>query len=62
MAESDPQQVGAPISRVLEDAHRRQDLEDAYEDLLLAVLAGEEDWRLDDRIAYALRREQRRAA
>jgi hypothetical protein len=62
MADSDPLQAGAPVPWEPEAAQRRQDLEDAYEDLLLAVLAGEEEWRLDDRIAYALRREQRRAA
>jgi hypothetical protein len=39
---------------------RRQELEDIHEDLLLAVLALEEEWLLDDRIAYALR--QREAA
>ena len=34
---------------------RRQELEDIHEDLLLAVLALEEEWLLDDRIAYSLR-------
>jgi hypothetical protein len=34
---------------------RRRDLEDIHEDLLLTVLALEEEWLLDDRIAYAVR-------
>jgi hypothetical protein len=33
----------------------RRALEDIHEDLLLTVLALEEEWLLDDRIAYALR-------
>jgi len=43
-----------------EAAHRRQELEDVHEELLLAILELEEEWLLDDRIAYALR--QRKAA
>lgn len=39
---------------------RRQELEDIHEDLLLTILALEEEWLLDDRIAYSLR--QRKAA
>jgi hypothetical protein len=38
---------------------RRQHLEDIHEELLLAVLALEEEWLLDDRIAYALRQRDR---
>lgn len=34
---------------------RRQELEDIHEELLLAILDLEEEWLLDDRIAYALR-------
>jgi len=34
---------------------RRQNLEDVHEDLLLTVLALEEEWLLDDRIAFAVR-------
>jgi hypothetical protein len=34
---------------------RRRDLEDIHEELLLTVLALEEEWLLDDRIAYAVR-------
>jgi hypothetical protein len=39
---------------------RRRELEDIHEELLLDILALEEEWRLDDRIAYELR--QRKAA
>ncbi|GEM_PF-6558416 len=38
-----------------EGIQRRQDLEDIHEDLLLMILGLEEEWLLDDRIAYALR-------
>jgi hypothetical protein len=43
-----------------EGFRRRQDLEDVREDLLLTILALEEEWLLDDRIAFSLR--QRKAA
>jgi hypothetical protein len=43
-----------------EGVRRRQDLEDIHEELLLMILGLEEEWLLDDRIAYALR--QRHAA
>lgn len=43
-----------------EGMRRRQDLEDIHEDLLLMILGLEEEWLLDDRIAYSLR--QRKAA
>jgi hypothetical protein len=43
-----------------EDVQRRVELEDIHEDLLLTILGLEEEWLLDDRIAYALR--QRHAA
>jgi hypothetical protein len=33
----------------------RQALEDVHEDLLLTVLALENEWLLDDRIAFSLR-------
>ena len=49
-----PQQLDA------EGVRRRQDLEDIHEELLLTVLSLEEEWLLDDRIAYSLR--QRKAA
>jgi hypothetical protein len=38
----------------------RRDLEDIHEELLLAILALEQEWLLDDRIAFSLR--QRDAA
>jgi hypothetical protein len=38
-----------------EATRRRQELEDIHEDLLLTVLELEDEWLLDDRIAYALR-------
>ena len=43
-----------------EAIRRRQQLEDIHEELLLAILDFEEEWQLDDRIAFALR--QRKAA
>jgi hypothetical protein len=41
-----------------EGVRRRQELEDIHEELLLAILALEEEWLLDDRIAYALKHQQ----
>ena len=38
-----------------EGIRRRLALEDAYEEILLEVYALEQEWRLDDRIAYAVR-------
>ncbi len=38
-----------------EGIERRRELEDIHEELLLGILALEEEWRLDDRIAYELR-------
>jgi hypothetical protein len=43
-----------------EGIERRRELEDIHEELLLSILDLEEEWLLDDRIAYELR--QRRAA
>ncbi len=43
-----------------EGIRQRQDLEDIHEELLLMILGLEEEWLLDDRIAYSLR--QREAA
>ena len=37
---------------------RRQELEDIHEELVLAILALEEEWLLDDRIAYALKHQE----
>lgn len=62
MEAPEPQQAAAPVPLSAEDTQRRQDLEDAYEDLVLTVLASEAEWLLDDRIAFAVRREQRKAA
>ena len=39
---------------------RRRELEDIHEELLLDILALEEEWQLDNRIAFSLR--QRNAA
>jgi hypothetical protein len=39
---------------------RRRELEDIHEELLLGILALEEEWQLDNRIAFELR--QRNAA
>ena len=44
----------------VEGVRRRQDLEDIHEELLLTILSLEEEWMLDNRIAYSLR--QRKAA
>jgi hypothetical protein len=38
-----------------EGIERRRELEDIHEELLLGILKLEEEWRLDDRIAYELR-------
>jgi hypothetical protein len=55
MAASDPAEAltAGPLGE--EGAERRQQLEDDHEALLLAVLALEEEWLLDDRIAFSLR-------
>ena len=55
---SDPATVPVPLEA--EALRWRQELEDVHEELLLAVLALEDEWLLDDRIAFALR--QRDAA
>jgi hypothetical protein len=41
-----------------EGMRQRQELEDIHEELLLAILALEEEWLLDDRIAYALKHQE----
>ena len=38
-----------------EGIERRRDLEDIHEELILSILALEEEWQLDNRIAYSLR-------
>ena len=50
----------APQPLDAEGIERRRELEDIHEELLLSILALEDEWRLDDRIAYELR--QRKAA
>ena len=62
METPEPQQAVVPAPLSPEDTQRRQELEDSYEDLVLTVLASEAEWLLDDRIAYAVRQDQRKAA
>jgi len=52
-----PKRLEAPAPEIVEAAalEQRVALEDAYEELLLCIWALEEDWRLDDRIAFSLR-------
>ena len=50
----------APQPLDAEGIKRRRELEDIHEELLLSILALEEEWQLDNRIAYSLR--QRKAA
>ncbi len=38
-----------------ESLRRRLALEDAFEEILLEIYALEEEWLLDDRIAYSIR-------
>jgi hypothetical protein len=45
-----------------EGVQRRRELEDLHEELLLSILALEEEWLLDNRIAYAVDHQQDRAA
>lgn len=60
MDASRPEPALVPEPLDAEATRRRQELEDIHEDLLLTVLDLEDEWLLDDRIAYALR--QRDAA
>jgi hypothetical protein len=55
-----PDPALVPEPHDAEASRRRQELEDVHEELLLTILALEDEWLLDDRIAYALR--QRDAA
>ena len=55
MATSEPNAGVTPQPLEDEGGERRQELEDAHEALLLAVLALEEEWLLDDRITFSLR-------
>jgi hypothetical protein len=50
----------APQPLDAETIELRRELEDIHEELLLSILDLEEEWLLDDRIAYELR--QRKAA
>ena len=55
-----PAQFEALVPQPLdaEGIQRRQNLEDIHEDLLLMILGLEEEWMLDDRIAYAVRQSE----
>ena len=55
MPASEPNASVTPQPLDDEGAERRQELEDVHEALLLAVLALEEEWLLDDRITFSLR-------
>ncbi len=55
MEASEQREATAPEPLSEEDAARRQALEDEHERLLLIVMALEQEWLLDDRIAYALK-------
>jgi hypothetical protein len=53
-----PDQALVPEPLDAEAGRRRQELEDVHEELLLAILALEDEWLLDDRIAYSLRQRE----
>ena len=55
MDAQEPSQAIVPQPLDAEGIRRRQELEDVHEELMLMILALEEEWVLDDRIAYALR-------
>ena len=55
MEASEQRETATPEPLSEEDAARRQALEDEHERLLLMVMALEQEWLLDDRIAYALK-------
>lgn len=57
MDASQPEPTPVPDPLDAEATRWRQELEDIHEELLLAVLALEDEWFLDDRIAYALRQQ-----
>jgi len=58
VAASSPEPALVPEPLDAEGTQRRQELEDIHEALLLTVLELEEEWVLDDRIAFALRRRE----
>ncbi len=55
MQASDQFEALVPKPLDAEGFRLRQSLEDVHEDLLLTVLELEEEWVLDDRIAFSLR-------
>ena len=56
MDASDPGAALVPQPPDAAETGRRQQLEDLHEELLLTILELEDEWLLDDRIAFALRR------
>ncbi|HYM51737.1 MAG TPA: hypothetical protein VET65_14350 [Candidatus Limnocylindrales bacterium] len=58
MDASDQREAQTPDPADEQAVERRQRLEDDYEALLLAVMALEEEWLLDDRIAFSLRQKR----
>ncbi len=52
-----PEKLETAIPEPLDEegAQRRVALEDAFEEILLHIWSLEEEWRLDNRIAYSLR-------
>ena len=55
MQASEPFEALVPKPLDAQAIRLRQDLEDIHEDLLLTVLDLEQEWLLDDRIAFSLR-------
>lgn len=55
MDASEQRQATAPEPLTEEMVAQRQALEDEHEGLLLVVMALEQEWLLDDRIAYQLK-------
>ncbi|HEY8738679.1 MAG TPA: hypothetical protein VIO62_16740 [Candidatus Dormibacteraeota bacterium] len=55
MQASEPFEALVPKPLDAQTIRLRQDLEDIHEDLLLTVLDLEQEWLLDDRIAFSLR-------
>lgn len=55
MEASEQRETATPEPLSEADTARRQALEDEHERLLLMVMALEQEWLLDDRIAYALK-------
>jgi hypothetical protein len=55
MEASEQREAATPEPLTEEETARRQSLEDEHERLLLMVMGLEQEWLLDDRIAYALK-------